>query len=233
MQSRGASVTAIAMLVLLCEAALLGLPVGAREGRHPGFVDAAEVVDGLVVDMRYFGTNNFVGAAIDGYEAPRCLLTAQAAHALAAVQRDLAARGLALKVYDCYRPLRAVAHFVRWARDVGDVRRKNEYYPDFDKRSLFALGYLSSRSSHARGSTVDLTLVARGGGEVDMGSPFDFFGARSNRHAAGVGASQNRNRQILGEAMARRGFRGSSKEWWHFTLANEPFPTTSFDFPVR
>jgi zinc D-Ala-D-Ala dipeptidase len=221
-------------MMLPLQATSVSLPAGAESGRHPGFVDAAAVVDGLVVDVRYAGTNNFVGAAIDGYEAPRCLLTTQAANALAAVQRDLAARGLGLKVYDCYRPMRAVAHFRRWARDLADVKRKREFYPDVDKRSLFALGYLSTRSSHARGSTVDLTLVTRrDGAEVDMGSPFDFFGTRSHRHAAGMTLGQIGNRRLLADAMGRRGFRASSKEWWHFTLANEPFPTTPFDFPVR
>jgi D-alanyl-D-alanine dipeptidase len=231
MRFRGPVLRSILALVIL--AGFLGRPAGAESARPAGFVDAADVVDGLVVDMRYFGSNNFVGTAIDGYEAPRCLLTREAAQALAAVQRDLSARGLGLKVYDCYRPLRAVAHFRRWARDIGDVKHKREFYPEVDKRSLFALGYLSTRSSHAHGSTVDLTLVTRSGADIDMGSPFDFFGTRSNRHAAGLTPGQSRNRQILLEAMGRRGYRGSSREWWHFTLANEPFPTTSFDFPVR
>ena len=130
----------------------------------PGFVDAATVVDGLVVDMRYFGDDNFVGARIDGYEASRCLLTRPAAAALARVQQDLAPQGFGLKVFDCYRPTRAVAHFVRWARDVKDVKRKADFYPDVDKRDLFRLGYISNRSGHSRGSTVDLTLVRRGPG---------------------------------------------------------------------
>ena len=233
MRFRGPILRSILAAILLL-LGLLGRPAGAEGARPAGFVDAADVVDGLVVEMRYVGTNNFVGTAIDGYEAARCLLTSQAAQALAAVQRDLSARGLGLKVYDCYRPLRAVAHFRRWARDTGDVKQKRAFYPDVDKRNLFALGYLSTRSSHARGSTVDLTLVTRrDGAEVDMGSPFDFFGTRSHLRAADVGPGQSRNRFLLVEAMARRGFRASSKEWWHFTLANEPFPATSFDFPVR
>jgi zinc D-Ala-D-Ala dipeptidase len=224
------------IVVALMLVPLRGEPAPAEQfgARPQAFVDAADVVDGLVVEMRYFGTNNFVGAAIDGYEAPRCLLTAQAAQALAAVQRDLRARGLGLKVYDCYRPLRAVAHFRRWARDTADVKQKREFYPDVDKRNLFALGYLSTRSSHARGSTVDLTLVnRRDGTDIDMDSPFDFFGTRSHLRAAGIGASQSRNRLLLAETMGRHGFRASSTEWWHFTLANEPFPAKSFDFPVR
>src|SRR5262249_3662305 len=143
----------------------------------------ATVVDELVVDMRYFGDDNFVGARIDGYEAARCVLSRPAASALARVQQDLAKQGFGLKVFDCYRPTRAVAHFVRWARDVRDAKRKVDFYPDVDKRDLFRLGYISTRSGHSRGSTVDLTLVrlAQGGApiEVDMGTRFDFFGVQS------------------------------------------------------
>src|SRR3954464_10093144 len=145
-----------------------------------GFMDAAEVVLGLVVDIRYAGEHNFVGRPIDGYEAPRCLLTRPAAQALAAVQNDLATSRLGLKVFDCYRPARAVAHFVRWARDPNDIGRKLEFYPGIEKRDLFRLGYMSHRSRHSRGSTVDLTLVdRRSGREVDMGTDFDLFGPKS------------------------------------------------------
>jgi D-alanyl-D-alanine dipeptidase len=200
----------------------------------PGFVDAAAVVDGLVVDMRYFGNDNFVGERIDGYERPRCVLSAPAANALAAVQRGLAARGLGLKVFDCYRPQRAVAHFVRWAQRIDDVKRKREFYPDVDKRDLFREGYISQRSGHSRGSTVDLTLVRRSdGGELDMGSPFDFFSPKSWSSDASVSGEAHANRALLAAAMARGGFRPYNKEWWHFTLAREPFPDTYFDFPVR
>jgi D-alanyl-D-alanine dipeptidase len=199
-----------------------------------GFVDAADAVDGLVVDMRYYGVENFVGSRIDGYEAPRCLLTRQAARALAAVQRDLAAQGFGLKVFDCYRPTRAVAHFVRWARDIADVKRKNEHYPDVDKRDLFRLGYIASRSGHSRGSTVDLTLVRRDGQiELDMGTPFDFFSPKSWPSDRSVSAASRANRAVLGSAMRRGGFQPYNKEWWHFTLAREPFPHSYFDFPVR
>ena len=146
---------ALALLLLAAQGAHAQAPLPA------GFVDAAAVVDGLVVDMRYFGANNFVGERIDGYEGPRCLLSAPAANALAAVERDLAARGLGLKVFDCYRPQRAVAQFVRWAQRIDDVKRKREFYPDVDKRDLFKEGYISDRSGHSRGSTLDLTLVRR------------------------------------------------------------------------
>jgi len=155
------------------------------------------------------------------------------------VQRDLAQRGLGLKVFDCYRPVRAVAHFLRWARDIADVARKAEHYPDIDKRNLFRLGYIAERSAHSRGSTVDLTLVGRAGGDRDpdnnpnMGTPFDFFSPTSSPGDVSVGETARRNRAQLAAAMARGGFRAYAKEWWHFTLRNEPFSTRYFDFPVR
>ena len=206
------------------------------------FVDAAAVVEGLVVDMRYFGDDNFVGARIDGYEAPRCILVRRAAMALALVQQDLSAQGLGLKVFDCYRPARAVAHFVRWARDLDDVKRKADFYPDVDKRNLFRLGYIASRSGHSRGSTVDLTLVRRAEGhapfalgvtELDMGTRFDFFGPQSWPSSREVSPEAQANRKLLAAAMSRRGFRPYDREWWHFTLRGEPHPYVYFDFPVR
>jgi D-alanyl-D-alanine dipeptidase len=219
---------ALALLVLSGQAAAAQAPLPS------GFVDTAAVADGLAVDMRYFGNNNFVGERIDGYEHARCLLSAQAALALAAVQSSLAARGLGLKVFDCYRPQRAVAHFVRWAQKVDDVRRKSQFYPDVDKRDLFKDGYISERSGHSRGSTVDLTLVRRADGrELDMGSPFDFFSPKSWPTDRSVSSEAQKNRALLAEAMAAGGFRPYDKEWWHFTLVNEPFPETYFDFPVR
>jgi D-alanyl-D-alanine dipeptidase len=202
-----------------------------------GFVDAASVIDGLVVDMRYFGGDNFIGTRIDGYEAPRCLLTRAAATALAQVQRDLAPQGLGLKVFDCYRPTRAVAHFVRWARDIKDVKRKADFYPEVDKRDLFRLGYIAPLSGHSRGSTVDLTLVTRVPGrpsaEVDMGTRFDFFGTQSWPSSRAVSAEAQANRKALASAMRRRGFVPYAREWWHFTLRNEPYPDRYFNFPVR
>ena len=215
---------------------LLGvvLPARAQAPLPPGFVDAAAVVDGLVVDMRYFGDNNFVGQRIDGYERPRCLLSVPAANALAAIERDLAANGLGLKVFDCYRPQRAVAHFVRWAQRIDDLKHKREFDPDVDKRDLFKDGYISDRSGHSRGSTLDLTLVRRADGrELDMGSPFDFFSPKSWPSDRSVSGEAQKNRARLAGAMTRGGFRPYDKEWWHFTLVEEPFPDTYFDFPVR
>jgi zinc D-Ala-D-Ala dipeptidase len=221
------------LVVGICSASL-AVAGAEAQSRHPSFVDAAQAIPGLAVDMRYFEGSNFVGRRIDGYEAPICLLTREAAAALAAVQRDLAASGLGVKVFDCYRPARAVAHFVRWARDSSDQQNKREYYPDFDKRDLFRDGYISVRSGHSRGSTIDLTLISLSDGQaLEMGSPFDFFGPRSGRSDRSIAADAQSNRKVLAAAMARRGFRGYGKEWWHFTLAGEPFPETYFDFPVR
>ena len=211
---------------------VLVLPAKAQGERPASFVDAATVVPGLVVEMRYFGDNNFVGRRIDGYEKPVCLLTHQATAALADVARDLAPRGLKLKVFDCYRPARAVAHFLRWARAVDDIRTKQTFYPDMDKRRLFTDGYIATRSGHSRGSTIDLTL-ADGNGELDMGTPYDFLSPRSAASDVTVSAQAHANRALLASAMRRRGFRPYAKEWWHFTLRVEPFPDTYFDFPVR
>jgi zinc D-Ala-D-Ala dipeptidase len=201
--------------------------------RPASFVDAATVVPGLIVEMRYAGSHNFVGRPIDGYQATHCLLTRPAAAALANVARDLASRGLVLKVFDCYRPKRAVANFMRWARNIFDLAGKKEFYPNVDKSSLFRDGYIAALSGHSRGSTVDLTLARANGHELDMGTPFDFFSPRSWTASANISAAAKINRATLAEAMRRRGFRPYFREWWHFTLAREPFPDTYFDFPVR
>jgi zinc D-Ala-D-Ala dipeptidase len=207
-------------------------PAIAQE-RPASFVDAATVVPGLIVDARYAGSHNFVGRPIDGYEAPRCFLTTAAANALAGVAQDVARDGLVLKAFDCYRPTRAVANFERWAHDIADTVAKPEFYPDVDKRTLFRDGYISSRSGHSRGSTIDLTLArAADGKELDMGTPFDFFSPKS-WVAASVGNEAAVNRSKLKGAMQRHGFRPYEKEWWHFTLSHEPFPDTYFDFIVR
>jgi D-alanyl-D-alanine dipeptidase len=163
-----------------------------------------------------------------------CLLTRPAAQALAQVERDLAASGFGLKTYDCYRPARAVRDFMRWARDVRDTRTKTEFYPDIDKRNLFALGYIATQSGHSRGSTVDLGLVRLADQtEPDMGTPFDTFSPRSWPGDTQVSGEARRNRALLAAAMRRHGFRPYDREWWHFTLRGEPYPATYFDFPVE
>jgi D-alanyl-D-alanine dipeptidase len=231
---RLSSYSPFAIRYSLATAVIAALSTSAATQERPaGFVDAATVVPGLVVDARYAGSHNFVGRPIDGYEAPRCLLTSAAANALAAVAHDVAPRGLVLKVFDCYRPTRAVANFERWARDISDTKAKAEFYPDVDKRTLFRDGYIASRSGHSRGSTIDLTLAHAGGRELDMGTPFDFFSPRSWVAAGDISDEAKANRALLAAAMRRHGFRGYEKEWWHFTLSHEPFPDTYFDFPVK
>jgi zinc D-Ala-D-Ala dipeptidase len=217
---------------LLFMQAALATTAGAS-ARAAALIDAASVVPGLVTDIRYAGSHNFVGRPIEGYRGPHCLLTEPAAKALAEVARGVAAGGLVLKVFDCYRPTRAVADFVRWARDPKEQAAKAEFYPHVDKRTLFRDGYIASRSGHSRGSTVDLTLARADGTELDMGTPFDFFSPKSWTADLSVTAEQHANRMRLAAAMQRHGFRGYAKEWWHFTLRYEPFPDTYFDVPVQ
>lgn len=221
-------------IAFLSASALLLASSALAQPMPSSFVDASSVVPGLIVEARYAGSHNFVGRPIDGYERGACLLTKPAAAALAQVARDLEPRRLAIKAFDCYRPVRAVAHFVRWARDLADVARKPEFYPHVDKRNLFSDGYIAARSGHSRGSTIDLTLAHRGDGkELDMGTPFDFFSPRSWPSDRSVSADGQANRALLAQAMRRRGFLAYNKEWWHFTLRHEPYPDTHFDFPVR
>ncbi len=202
--------------------------------RPDDFVDAADVVPGLVVEARYAGFFNFVGEPIDGYEAPKCLLTRPAAEALAKVQESLKPYGFGLKVFDCYRPARAVAEFVRWSKDEDDTRMKPEFYPDLDKSELFLKGYIAERSGHSRGSTADLTLVTLPAKvEVYMGTGFDFFSERSWPDDAKQPADARANRLLLSSLMQLHGFEPYPYEWWHFTLADEPYPDTYFDFPVE
>jgi zinc D-Ala-D-Ala dipeptidase len=223
------SLSALALMALLGSGASPAAPAWPA-----GFVDAAQAVPGLVVEARYAGSNNLVGRPITGYHAARCLLTQQAAAALAAVQQDLARFGLGLKVFDCYRPKRAVDDLVRWAREPKDQVRKADYYPRVNKSELFKKGYISSRSGHSRGSTVDLTLVSRQEGrELDMGSPYDFLDERSAVASPLMSPAQRAHRLLLQSVMKAQGFRPYAKEWWHFTLLNEPYTETFFDFEVR
>ena len=206
----------------------------ADESLPAGFVYVAEAVPGVLLDIRYFARRNFLGTPVDGYEAPRAILSASAAAALGRVQASLQRRGFGLKVFDAYRPQRAVDHFVRWAADTADESTKATFYPNVPKARLLAEGYIAHKSGHSRGSTVDLTVVDRRDGRpLDMGTPFDFFGAESAVGYAGLTAAQRANRDLLQEAMRAHGFKPYPPEWWHFTLANEPYPETYFDFPVR
>lgn len=199
-----------------------------------GFVSVSDAIPDVLLDIRYYTTYNFVGERIDGYEEPIALLTREAAAALRRVSDDLRGRGYRLVIYDGYRPQRAVDHFARWAEDLSADAMKAVFYPDVDKRDLFDKGFIAHRSGHSRGSTVDLTLLEEATGRLlDMGGPFDFFGERSHPDFAGVTKAQHENRMLLRDAMLLRGFRPLSTEWWHFTLVDEPYPTTYFDFPVK
>jgi len=227
-----------------------------------GFVRLSESAPEIAQEIRYTTAFNFVGEPIDGYDAPECILTTQAASALKQVAADLAARDLGLKVYDCYRPQTAVNHFVRWAR-TDDQAMKQAFYPDVAKNRLFADGYIASRSGHSRGSTVDLTLVRQpvsasilserayplpeyglprcdrplpdrfAERDLDMGTAYDCLSPTAATASRAVNAEARRNRQTLKTAMDRRGFRNYSKEWWHFTLRGEPYTNTYHDFPVE
>lgn len=202
--------------------------------RPEQFVDVTTLAPSVVLDVRYAGSHNFVGRPVDGYGAGRCLLTRPAAEALAGVAADAGRQGLRLKLFDCYRPARAVADFARWAADLSDTRTKAEFYPDLDKAQLFALGYIAERSGHSRGSTLDLTLVrADTGAELDMGTAFDRFSTTSWPGSDAVTAAQKANRMLLAGLMEGHGFKPFDQEWWHFTLANEPYPDTYFDFPIE
>ncbi|MCL2702874.1 MAG: M15 family metallopeptidase [Defluviitaleaceae bacterium] len=199
-----------------------------------GFVYAADFVPFALQDIRYYSEYNFVGERIDGYLAPVAILTLEAALALRTASEILFDQGYIIKIFDTYRPADAVAHFVRWGRDLEDERMKHVFYPGVNKSDLFTSGYISSRSGHSRGSVVDLTLVCfLTGGDIDMGAPFDFFGDISHHGTNQITPEQSANRLILRRAMEAAGFRAYSREWWHYTLNDEPFPDTFFNFPVQ
>jgi D-alanyl-D-alanine dipeptidase len=202
------------------------------------------------MEIRYYGTYNFVGTRIDGYLAPTAMLTKEAADSLKAVSDDVKAQGFRLKIYDAYRPQCAVDHFVRWAADISDVAMKPYFYPFVDKSLLFEREYIMEKSGHTRGSTVDLTLFDMNTEkELDMGGTFDWFGEESHpdfcgnpdtgeydptvEHPRKITEQQFANRMILRRAMLRHGFKPLSSEWWHFTLRDEPYPETYFTFPLK
>lgn len=198
------------------------------------FVNIADVVPDVIYEIRYYSTYNFVGTRIDGYEAPIALLTKEAAAALKIASDNLLSQGYRLKIFDAYRPQMAVNHFIRWAEDIGDTSMKRYFYPDVDKSKLFELDFICARSGHSRGSTVDLTLFDMNTErEVDMGGTFDWFGEKSYPDYADLTEDQIKMRHILRDAMIEAGFKPFDTEWWHFTLKNEPFPDTYFNFPIK
>ncbi|HET8899435.1 MAG TPA: M15 family metallopeptidase [Rhodanobacteraceae bacterium] len=221
-----------------CGAAAPGVAVSpARTAAQAGLVDIRSRVPDIAEDIKYAGNDNFVGRPVDGYAAPKCLLLAPVADALARVERELRAHQQRLRIWDCYRPAHAVADFVRWAHDLADQRTKAAHYPALDKASLLG-DYIAPVSGHSRGATVDLTLMQCNatGGEcqpLDMGTDFDWFGALAHTDSPRVTPAQRSNRHALRDAMQREGFKNYPLEWWHYTLDPEPSPTVMFDVSVR
>ena len=199
-----------------------------------GFINLEESVPSLLIELRYSTTDNFVGEIIDGYRDPKIVLTSETVNALKKVQNELNEQNLGLKIFDGYRPQKAVNHFIRWAKKLNDTLKKKKYYPMVRKDKLFEEGYVAERSSHSRGSTVDVTLIkidsSNYGQELDMGSEWDYFGVKSWINYDSINYLQKENRRLLQNVMIKNGFRPYSKEWWHFTLENEPFTETYFDF---
>lgn len=199
-----------------------------------GFVVLTDIVPDAIMEVRYYTLYNFIGDRVRGYEEPVALISKEAAYSLREVQKEIAPLGYVIKVFDAYRPQMAVDHFVEWARDLSDVRMQKYFYPEERKANLFVHGYIASYSGHSRGSTVDLTLYdVRNDCDVDMGGTFDYFGYRSYPDYPNLTAEQTKNRQLLQSVMLKHGFRGIDTEWWHFTLKNEPYPNTYFNFKVQ
>ena len=198
------------------------------------FVYVDELIPDVVLEMRYTQDNNFLGVPVKGYNKPVAILSIPAAMALAKVHKELKESGYCLKIFDAYRPQRAVDHFISWARTPSDTLKKAQFYPDVDKKDLFSLGYISTRSGHSRGSTVDLTIVEYSTGEeVDMGGSYDHFGEISHHGFSHITPEQKNNRTLLKRVMMKYGFQPYSQEWWHYTYQPEPFPNTYFDFEVE
>ena len=198
-----------------------------------GFVLLADFVPNIIQEIRYYSTYNFIGERIDGYEEPCAILTREAARMLKSAAAEMLVQGYRMKVFDAYRPACAVRSFVLWGIEDQDIRMKPYFYPELEKQELFAGGYIASKSSHSRGSTVDLTLLDMSTGkELDMGSPFDLFSPLSHPDCREVTDEQYENRLILQKVMVRNGFEPIDCEWWHFSLKDEPYPDTYFEFPV-
>ena len=231
-----------------------------QEARDKGFVYLSEVDPTILVSLRYYSNENFVGRTVDGYKKPVVILTRQAAQALKKVQDVVQKDGYCLVVYDAYRPQQAVNHFVRWGADNADRLKENHYYPRVAKDQVFELGYVATRSGHSRGSTVDLTIIKKDellhdivekdrclcdgfvikfldDGTLDMGSSFDLFDEASHSRNTLIDGQYQTRRLYLKNIMEQHGFKNFSNEWWHFTLKNEPFPADKddsyFDFPIE
>ncbi len=243
---RGMVITLSALLVSMIITSIFGQTVGAeslnvaqevvvkKNNLSKGFVYIDDMIPSAQYDIRYYGEYNFVGKRIDGYKAPLAIMSLKGVTALKKASDELEKKGYLLLIYDAYRPQKGVNVFVRWSKDAKDNKMKNEFYPLLDKRNLFKLGFISSKSGHTRGSTIDLSLIHKSTGKVvDMGGPFDFFGDISNHGTKLITKQQSGNRNVLKNAMVKYGFKPYSKEWWHYTLINEPFPKQYFNFDVE
>ena len=248
---------AIAIAAIAIAPVAVGKTALAEDVVPDGFVWLSDIAPTIEQDIRYYGAHNFLGRPVAGYEAPECILTRQAAEALLAIQAELVQSRLSLKVYDCYRPQRAVDDFIAWADVVEDQATKAEFYPRVDKADFFDLGYVAKKSGHTRGSTVDVAIVPVGhpsapayapgdqlvdcalpadqryaDPSLDFGTGYDCMDEKSHHGNEAIAPVAQGNRLILKEIMDRHGFAPYAEEWWHYTLRNEPFPDTYFDFPV-
>ena len=248
----------IFLLYFVLTIALLPTAQSIAQERPDNFVEIRSVVPSIVVDLRYFSAHNFIGKPIEGYKAEKCFLTRKAALALQAVQNELRPFNFSLKIYDAYRPQRAVNHFIRWAKNRDDTTMRTEFYPMVEKKYLFRDGYIAARSSHTRRSTVDSTIVPLtlpeqpdftpgeklcsckvaasqrfADNSIDMGTGYDCFDTLSWTADTTLSTGQRANRLLLKTVMEKHGFKNYSREWWHFTLRDEPFPETYFDFEIK
>lgn len=196
------------------------------------FAPVSSVVYDAAYDIRYYSSNNFTGNRIKGYNAPVAYMTKEALAALSEAADILRKQGYRLLIWDTYRPQKAVTNFVDWINNPNDAGDKS-FYPDLKKSDLVSGNYIAEKSGHTRGSTIDLTLIGKDGSYVDMGGTFDLFSEISHPDYGKLTREQKKNRKILYDAMIKSGFKGIDSEWWHFTLVNEPFPDTYFDFDVE
>lgn len=221
----------ISALLILCIGWLPMLQANTVSTDKSGFGKIYEVVDDAVFDLRYYSPYNFTGKKIRGYQAPVAYMTKEALQALAQAAADLRQQGYRILVWDSYRPQKAVDNFVEWINDPQDLGNKS-FYPSLQKADLISGVYIMPKSGHTRGSTIDLTIIKQDGSSVDMGGTFDLFSERSHPDYPKLTKQQKRNRKILRDAMLKAGFVGIDSEWWHFTLKDEPYKDTYFDFDV-
>ena len=196
------------------------------------FAPVSSVIDDAAYDIRYYSPNNFTGNRINGYNAPIAYMTKKSLKALAIAAADLRNQGYRLLIWDTYRPQKAVDNFVEWINNPNDAGDKT-FYPELEKSDLVKGNYIAPKSGHTRGSTVDLTIIKKDGSCVDMGGTFDLFSEISHPNYKNLTKEQKKNRKILRDAMIKAGFKGIDSEWWHYTLKNEPYPDTYFNFDVE